>query len=173
MAKAKNAKPKRKPGRKKKLKTTQTALQKFEGSYTELREMMGGDDDATLFFIEWVTNGRNAKKAYKAIKPDVTDQSAKTLGARMLTRVDLSLVLDSYGIGVDTYMRKLKEGLEATRLYGKSAIEHPDYKARRAYHEVLGEMLGLENKKEQAVTFNFNTIGTVIQNARRERGLEE
>ena len=171
MATALAAKPKR-TTKVKKAAVKQTALQNLNGSYSQLKDLMGGDDEVTLFFIEWVSNGRNAAKAYRAIKPDVTAQSAKVMGSRMLSRVNLSLVLDSYGLGVDTYFKKLKEGLSATRLFGKNAIIHADYNARRSYHEVLGTMHGLENKKEQGITFNFNTIGTVIQNARKERGLE-
>lgn len=171
MATALAAKPKR-TTKIKKAAVKQTALQNLNGSYTQLRELMGNDDEVTLFFIEWVSNGRNAQKAYKAIKPDVTIQSAAVMGHRMLSRVNLALVLDSYGLGVDTYFKKLKEGLSATRLFGKNAVKFADYKTRRAYHETLGVLHGIEKPKDAGTTFNFNTIGTVIQNARKERGLE-
>lgn len=40
---------------------------------------------------------------------------------------------------VDTYV----EGLEATKLYGKNAIKHPDYLARKAFADKIGGMLGI------------------------------
>lgn len=55
------------------------------------------------FTQELVNNGGNVGKAYKAVKPDVTDQSAQTLGSRTLKQfsvvqgLNINKVLEEIG----------------------------------------------------------------------------
>jgi len=85
-------------------------------------------------------------------KPKVTDGTATVQGWHYLQRIKqkhLELYLEAKGLGVNKYLDKLKEGLEATKMEpvgdGKYD-ERPDHKARRGYHRALGEMHGVEGK---------------------------
>ena len=70
-------------------------------------------------FIEsYIENGGNATRAYLAINPRCKETSARELGHRMLTKVDIQVrkILDQIGIN-DVYLaNKLKEGLESDNL---------------------------------------------------------
>ena len=132
-----------------------------------LEEALGGDKELVLFFLAWIKNGRIASHAYKSLNPNVTDESSAVLGHRMyqkLREVNLSLILESYGLGPDKYFSKLQEGLEATKFedlsgggFGKDEV--PDYNARRKYHEALGKMLKVEGMGDS----NTNNIGISIK----------
>jgi len=43
----------------------------------------------------------------------------------------------------------LLDGLQATKLYGKDAISHPDYNSRLSYTKVISEMLGILESKDK------------------------
>lgn len=70
-------------------------------------------------FIEaYIENGGNATRAYLAINPKCKETSARELGHRMLTKVDIEMrkILDQIGLN-DVYLaNKLKEGLESENL---------------------------------------------------------
>jgi len=120
------------------------------------------DKEISLFFVAWIKNNRNATAAYAELHPRYDIYSnighyriCATLGSRMLKKVDISLVLEAYDLGIGRYISMLHEGLEATHpagmfhkfgdgSYYQSSI--PDYKTRRVYHKVLGELLGIEKK---------------------------
>lgn len=101
------------------------------------------DKDVALFFAEWCKNGLNAKRAYQKLHPDVTERSAETLGSRMLRKVEVSDVLAAHGLGIETYIDQLKQGLNAEK-----GLRRPDHKIRRIYHEVLGKLLKIERKED-------------------------
>lgn len=72
-------------------------------------------------FVEsYIENNGNAGKAYKSINPNVTEDSAKELGKRMLKKVDISIseILDKVGLSNPEVIKILKDGLTATRLSG-------------------------------------------------------
>lgn len=183
MATALAAKPKRKTKVKAPELQSKSLQRLHKAEFSKLAEEIG-DIDLTLFFIEWMANSRNATKAYKALHPGISDLSAQSGGSRWLAQIPVRHVMDCYGLGVERYFQQLDEGLKANRKRaevvdrddkGRPVYEYfdeEDHRTRRLYHEAQGRMLGLENQKDQAITFNFNTIGTVIQNARKERGLE-
>lgn len=120
-------------------------------------EAIIGDTEVTLFFLAWIKNGRDATKAYMEIKPNVTAGSAKTLGSRMLSRVDRSLILGAYGLDIKAYMDQLQEGLAATRLEddGEGIVERPDHRVRRDYHKALGQIIGVEGLATTNVQVNI------------------
>lgn len=99
-----------------------------------------GKED-TLFFAAWLKHGRNATKAYKELHPNVTDGSARVLGARQLTNIDIPDVLAAYDLSIDRYLAQLDEGLSAVTVEGSRTV--PDHRTRAVYHERLGKMLGL------------------------------
>jgi len=70
------------------------------------------------FFEAYISNGGNATEAYLSLNPNCTRDSAKVLGCKLLTKVNLSMseALDKIGL-TDFYLaNKLKEGLEATKV---------------------------------------------------------
>jgi len=95
-----------------------------------------------VFLMTWLENGLNATKAYMKLHPNVDYHSARTLGSRLLTKVDIYTLLASQNLGIETYIQKLKEGLEATMLVGDERL--PDHQTRRLYHRIQGILLGLE-----------------------------
>lgn len=122
----------------------------LKGKLEELKDVFP-DEATALFFIAWVKNGLNAKKAYLKLHPDVGEHSAETLGSRMLKKVEVSAVLSAYGLGIETYFDQLKAGLEAAKWNDFTGEREPDHKTRRAYHEVLGKLHGFEGKQVENI----------------------
>lgn len=127
-----------------------------------LEHALGEDKELILFFLAYLKFDRNRSKAYKFLHPTCSDDSCRVLGSRMLTKVNIQMILDSYGLGVDTYIKKLKDGLEAKnieyinarveKVNGKKSkvvyqkIETPNLQIQKSYHETLGKLLGIEGK---------------------------
>ena len=133
-----------------------------------------GDKTLALFFVEWLKNGQNATKAYLTLHPSVDYHSARVLGSRQLAKVNISAILNAHNLGIETYIRQLKEGLSAQML-ASSSKAIPDYKTRRLYHKALGELLGVEGKETkiniQNNQYNFANLGRDIARDAKERGL--
>jgi len=70
------------------------------------------------FVKAYVENGGNAMKAYLAVNPNCKGNSAYELGSRMLRKVEISdkEILEEIGINDAYLMRKIKEGIEATKV---------------------------------------------------------
>jgi len=87
-------------------------------------------------FIEaYITNGGNATRAYLAINPNCKEKSARELGHRMLTKVDIKIekILDQIGLN-DVYLaQKLKEGLESENLSIRIRYLDMAYKLKDVY----------------------------------------
>ena len=69
------------------------------------------------FIDAYIANGGNATKAYMEINPDIEEKSARELGCRMLTKVNISNneLMDMMGM-TDAYLQeKLDQGLNATK----------------------------------------------------------
>jgi len=105
-------------------------------------EMIGGDKEIALFLAEWLKNGLNASAAYKALHPNVSDDSARVLGSKKLTKINISAILAGYDIGFNDYILGLKEGLVATKLNEPTGEKVPDYRTRLEFHRILGKLLG-------------------------------
>lgn len=126
-------------------------------------EACGNDEEVAQFYLIWLQNGRNSGKAYMALHPEIGIESARVLGHRLLMKVNKSEIARAFGISYDTYFKQLKEGMNAKkqiRFFGKVIDEQPDHKVRRAYHEAVGEMLGVETKSQSntAVQVNVNKV---------------
>jgi len=70
-------------------------------------------------FIEsYIENGGNTTRAYMTINPKCKETSARELGHRMLTKVDIQVrkILDQIGFNDVYLVNKLKEGLESDNL---------------------------------------------------------
>ena len=72
------------------------------------------------FIDAYIENCGNATEAYLNVNPDVTRDSAKELGKRMLAKLGLSIVeiLDQTGLTDPLLSKKLLDGLNATRKVG-------------------------------------------------------
>jgi len=141
-------KPKKKKRRKGPKELEKLELEKLEQD--AVIEAVGGDADLAAFFLAWLKFGRNSTKAYTHLHPNVKKESAHVLGCRMLSKVNVPAILESYGIGIHEYIAQLKDGLSAKKkiiigMGEESTIDYvPDHKTRRHYHKALGEMLKLE-----------------------------
>lgn len=134
-----------------------------------VKELFNNDQDLALFFAAWVENERNATKAMLQIRPSLAYGTAATLGGRMLKKVEKDLVLSAYGLGIDTWMQQLSDGLGANKqiaamVIGKDEdskttdfIEVPDHAVRKPYHDKLGKLLGLEGE-ERGVPVTVNIL---------------
>lgn len=131
------------------------------------------DPELAVFMCEWLKNGNNATKAYKSLHPTVAYESAMVLGSRQLRKVKIADLLAIYEIDLTTYMQQMKAGLQAVAYRGEKQV--PDHKARRAYHEALGKLIGIEGKESsvniQNNQFNVDTLSEAIAKARKDRGL--
>ena len=111
-------------------------------SKLDIDELANGDKEIPLFLDEWLKNGLNASAAYKALHPNVSDASARVLGSKKLTKINISAILAGYDLGFNDYMVGLKEGLAATKLNEQTGEKVPDYRTRLEFHRVLGKLLG-------------------------------
>ena len=151
-----------------------------------LEDAFDGDKEMVLFFLAYLKYDRNASKAYKFLHPDCTDQSCRVMGSRQLTKVNISMILDSYGLGIETYIKKINDGLNATNVQyvhlrlkkekGKKEkiiydkIETPNHQVQKSYHESLGKLLGIEGKKEDGPTVSVQ-VNNLINKKKNEYGI--
>src|SRR3989344_8801418 len=126
--------------------TSQTDQELFEKEFNTSRldidELVEGDKEISLFLSEWLKNGLNASAAYKALHPNVSDASARVLGSKKLTKINISAILAGYDLGYSNYILGLKEGLAAMKFNEQTGEKVPDYRTRLEFHRVLGKLLG-------------------------------
>ena len=113
-----------------------------------LEKIFDGDLDLVLFFLTWVKNGQNATKAYQELNPKIDYGSAAVLGSRMLKKVKIENILDTYGLGLEKYIKQLRSGLEANKWNDFTGDREPDHRTRKPYHDKLGKLLGVETSNE-------------------------
>lgn len=112
-------------------------------SNLSIDEIIGGDKELPLFLAEWLKNGLNASAAYKALHPNVSDASARVLGSKKLTKINISAILAGYDLGFNDYIAGLKEGLVAMKFNELTGEKVQDYKTRLEFHHILGKLLGI------------------------------
>jgi hypothetical protein len=134
---------------------------------SKLEEALGGDTDLVLFFLTWLKHNRNATKAYQELHPEADYGSARTLGSRVLAKVDKKAVLDAYDLGNESYFQQLYEGLHAERRDQFSGEMYPDHKTREPYHTKLGKLLDIEKEKPS------DTVIPIINIQINENGVVE
>lgn len=124
------------------------------GEDDELERLMplfGDNLDLFLFYLSWLKNGLDAKKAYKELHPNVTDGSAKTLGSEWLSRIDRKMIMRGYGLDHQRYYKQLNEALDATKWNDFTGEREPDHKTREPYHTKLGKALEIEKDTTEQV----------------------
>ena len=123
----------------------------------ELEKIFDGNLDLTLFYLSWIKNGLNAGKAYKELHPKVGDHSAETLGSRMLSKVEIPMVMKAYGLDRNLYFNQLLEGVQATKYNDFNGEREADHRVRKDYHDKLGKLLGIETEGA-----NVNIVGDKV-----------
>jgi len=95
------------------------------------------------FIDSYIENCGNATEAYLTLSPDVTRESAKELGSRMLIKLGLSIVeiLDKTGLTDPVLSKKLMDGLGATRKVGMGV-----HKEEIADHNAIAKYLDMALK---------------------------
>ncbi len=126
--------------------TSQTEQELFESEFStnnlSLMEEIVGDKEVPIFLAEWLKNGLNASAAYKVLHPNVSDASARVLGSKKLTKINISAILAGYDLGVNDYILGLKEGLAALKFNELTGEKVADYRTRLEFHRILGKLLG-------------------------------
>ena len=123
----------------------------------ELAKLFNNDLDLVQFFQKWLLNGKNGTQAYLDLHPGLPRESAQVLGSRLLKKVPMELVLESYGLGLGKWMQQLADGLEAERS-DSTGQKFPDHKAREPYHDKLGRLLGIETNTGTNVAVQVNNF---------------
>jgi hypothetical protein len=72
-------------------------------------------------------------------------------------------ILGDVGINDILIAKRLSEGLNATSLNGKDAIEHPDFKTRLEYIKYILELMGESPKKRVDITSGDQPIGFIFE----------
>lgn len=127
----------------KKIKPAEVLTSNIQG----LVEAFGDDTDLLLFYVSWIKNGLNAGAAYRELHPDVTEHSSRTLGSRLLAKVDKETVMAAYGLDLQLYFEQLQDGLKATKWNDFTGEREADHATRKPYHDKLGKQLGVETDK--------------------------
>lgn len=125
----------------------------------ELIEMLKSIDEPELiaFYAHWLKNNRVAAHAYKEMRPNVTDGTARVMGStylNKLTKLNPELVMAAYSLDTHLWHTQLQEGLKAEKWNNFTGEREADHKTRKPYHDKLGQMLGVEGK-ESNVQINF------------------
>jgi hypothetical protein len=123
-----------------------------------LTEAFNGDLDLMLFYVTWVKNGLNAGKAYHELHPQVDEHSARTLGSRLLTKVDRSLVMQAYSLDHQEYFEQIKAGHAATKWNDFTGEREADHAVRLKYNDKIGRLLGVENDAAPQVNVQVNNV---------------
>lgn len=177
---------KKKVTRKKPLTLDQKKVALAKDFHDEILENeFGGDKNLYLFFVAYLKHNRNATRAYKFLNPKCTLRSCSVLGARQLAKVNISLILDSMGLGVEVYLQKLLDGLNAsqveivsTKVTGKGKkqkivheeFKRPDHAIQKEYHSKLGKLLGLESEKGEPVSVAVQ-VNNLIEDKKKTYGI--
>ena len=124
---------------------------------------------AKLFALEYLTNGFNATKAYRAIKPKVTQRTCEVEGSKLLNSPKVKQIIsdirqeqaDKHGITLESQIKDL-EKYKKLALVGNEKNE-PYLTAAIKAVEVQNKMLGLNapDRIEQT-TINYDGADLTI-----------
>lgn len=103
-------------------------------------------------YVDNLTKGMSKKDA--ALDAGYAPSTAANAKEKIEDTEAVNELLIKAGVTYDKLVKKLEEGLEATKLYGKEAIEHPDYKARIEYIKTCFRLLGIETEKPAVIMKN-------------------
>jgi len=137
------------------LKKTDTKKLDEKPDPDKLLEVFNNDLGLLAFFKEWSINGHNQTKAYMKVYPDVSYDSARTLGGKEFAKVDMKIIMREFGLDEILYFNQLFEGVQASKWNDFTGEREPDHKTRLPYHDKLGKGLGIEKETN---TGNVQTV---------------
>lgn len=131
-----------------------------------LEKAFDNDLDLVLFFLSWIKNSRNASKAYLELNPNVDPASARVLGSRQLAKVNITAIMETYGLGIEEYFTQLKAGHEAMKWNDFTGEREADHKVRGDYSKRIGKLLGIE--KEEGNTLVQVNVQPILSGLKAE-----
>lgn len=137
--------------------TEQTASEGISKDVTSRKKRKRAPTAKELKYLE----GRKAglSKGEAALAAGYSENTSKKSTAKIENNIiDL---MDAAGLTPSKLLAKVAEGLEATKLYGKNAIEHPDYGARHRFVTTALQMRNMIEPQPQ-----FDTKVNVIVNSK-------
>lgn len=156
-----------------------------------LMKVFDEDEKLVSFYMAWIKHEGNSTKAYKELHPSVSDQVASVLGARRLAKVrekgGLNMLLCDFGLGLDIYLQKIKDGLNAVDenyiniklktekgkppevIYEK--VTTPNHSVQKVYHDKLGKLLGIEDKKDDLAPNISVQVNNLISEKKDKYGI--
>lgn len=116
------------------------------------------------FIKAYIENGGNATKAYLACNPGVQRNSACELGSKLLRKIDISMneLMNEMGIDDNVLTNKLKEGLEATKLFGVMGTEIKDHASIVKYLDIALKLKAKYPVEEKKVELTGQGVSTII-----------
>lgn len=108
-------------------------------------------------YVENLAKGMTKKDA--ALDAGYSDSVAENAKTKIENQTAVQQLLTDAGITHESLVQTLKEGMTATKLFGKEAIEHPDYKTRHQFMTTGFRLLGVETEKPNAVVNTQINIG--------------
>lgn len=139
----------------------QTPAHKLDSN--KLLKIFNNDQGLLEFYNEWVSNGKNATRAYLKLHPNVKVESAKVLGHNKLTSINFKVIMREYGLSEDVYFKQLGEGINATKWNDFTGDREPDHKTRLPYHDKVGKLLGIESDQPNQTNVQVN-FGDFVKN---------
>lgn len=122
-----------------------------EKSGVEANKRVRKPSHRALKYVDNLTKGMSKKDA--ALDAGYSKETADN--PKVIEKTDaVNELLIAAGVTYENLVKKLEEGLRATKLYGKEAIEHPDYKARIEYIKTCFRLLGVETEKPSVIMTN-------------------
>lgn len=124
---------------------------------------------ASIKAVAYVANRQKGlSKADSAREAGYSEETALTATRSIEGQPAVRDLLENAGLTEEKLLAKVAEGLEATKLYGKEAVVHPDYSARHKYVVTGLQMHGL--LKEQP---EFNTQVNIITNSEKVQQINQ
>lgn len=124
-------------------------------------------------FVEEKLKGKSSRRA--ALDAGYSENTATNANDNILERRGTMEYFQSKmkeaGITEDKVAQVLEEGLGATNLNGKDAIEHKDFKTRLDYAKYINELGGYQVIKKTDITSGGKSINDLFKNARQQSNL--
>lgn len=153
-----------------------------------ISQTVSADDFIKYRFLKEYMKVGIGWKAYKAIKPEVSDVSARTLASKLLAKIDMVDVLEELGMGPNALGQEIVNGiknanrpLETKSTKYRTTVEKngktleaeitereyaitPDYSTRQRYIDTatkVSRLTGPESISKTEVTNNIKSINVV------------
>lgn len=115
-----------------------------------------------LFVDHYLSNGLNATRAYMAVYPDKTEESAAVLAHKLLRNVKVNELIEQYKVKESERLLVTKEQVIQDLLFIKDAQlqNNPQHSIKAL--EVINKMLGYYTENKVDITSGGNSINIQI-----------